>query len=49
MYDEPARRDVYALLPDTGARRTDEELIAALSRALPPPSSRRTVQSADPA
>jgi DNA-binding transcriptional LysR family regulator len=31
--DEPARRDVYALLPDAGARTTDEQLIAALADA----------------
>jgi DNA-binding transcriptional LysR family regulator len=28
---EPAQRDVYALLPDTGARAIDEQLIAALA------------------
>ena len=31
--DQPARRDVYALLPDTGVRATDEEVIAALRTA----------------
>lgn len=32
--DETARRDVYALLPDAGARPSDEQLIAALSDAV---------------
>jgi DNA-binding transcriptional LysR family regulator len=35
--DQPARRDVYALLPDTGARTTDEQLIAALADAAATP------------
>ena len=30
---QPAQRDVYALLPDSGARTTDEQLIAALADA----------------
>jgi DNA-binding transcriptional LysR family regulator len=33
VQDEPAQRDVYAMLPDTGARRTDEQLIGALADA----------------
>jgi DNA-binding transcriptional LysR family regulator len=33
VHDQPAQRDVYALLPDTGARTTDEQLIAALADA----------------
>jgi DNA-binding transcriptional LysR family regulator len=33
VQDQPAQRAVYALLPDTGARTTDEELIAALADA----------------
>jgi DNA-binding transcriptional LysR family regulator len=36
VQDEPARRDVYALLPDAGARTTDEQLIAALADAAKP-------------
>lgn len=39
VQDEPARRDVYALLPDTGARTTDEQLIAALADAAARPGS----------
>ena len=31
--DQPARRDVYALLPDPGARATDEQFVAALADA----------------
>jgi DNA-binding transcriptional LysR family regulator len=31
VQDQPAQRDVYALLPDTGARTTDEQLVAALA------------------
>ena len=31
--DQPAQRDVYTLLPDTGARTTDEQFIAALADA----------------
>jgi DNA-binding transcriptional LysR family regulator len=37
VQDEPARRDVYALLPDTGARTTDEQLIAAMADAASAP------------
>jgi DNA-binding transcriptional LysR family regulator len=33
LRDQPAQRDVYALLPETGARTTDEQLIAALQHA----------------
>jgi DNA-binding transcriptional LysR family regulator len=33
LREEPARRDIYALLPDTGARATDEQLVAALTDA----------------
>jgi DNA-binding transcriptional LysR family regulator len=33
VHDQPAQRDVYALLPDTGARTIDEQLIAALADA----------------
>jgi DNA-binding transcriptional LysR family regulator len=33
VQDQPAQRDVYAMLPDTGARTTDEQLIAALADA----------------
>ena len=36
VHDQPAQRDVYALLPDTGARTTDEQLIAALTDAARP-------------
>jgi DNA-binding transcriptional LysR family regulator len=35
--DEPARRDVYALLPETGARTTDERFVAALAEAAAAP------------
>jgi DNA-binding transcriptional LysR family regulator len=34
---QPARRDVYALLPDSGARPTDEQLIGALADAAAKP------------
>jgi DNA-binding transcriptional LysR family regulator len=34
VQDQPALRDVYALLPDTGARTTDEQLVAALADAV---------------
>lgn len=30
---QPAKRDVYTLLPDTGARATDEQFIASLAKA----------------
>src|SRR5215207_369949 len=36
VQDQPAQRDVYALLPDTGARTTDEQLIAAIADAATP-------------
>lgn len=36
VQDQPAQRDVYALLPDTGARPNDEQLIAALADAANP-------------
>lgn len=33
VHDQPAQRDVYALLPDAGARPTDEQLVTALANA----------------
>ena len=33
VHEQPAQRDVYALLPETGARTTDEQLVAALANA----------------
>jgi DNA-binding transcriptional LysR family regulator len=39
VHDQPAQRDVYALLPDTGARTTDEQLLAALADAAGQPGN----------
>lgn len=39
VHDQPAQRDVYALLPDTGARTTDEQLIDALADAAAKPGN----------
>jgi DNA-binding transcriptional LysR family regulator len=39
VQNQPAQRDVYALLPDTGARTTDEQLIAALADAAAKPGN----------
>lgn len=39
VHDQPAQRDVYALLPDTGARTTHEQLIAALADAAAKPGN----------
>ena len=36
VHGQPAQRDVYALLPDTGARTIDEQLVAALADAASP-------------